>query len=1115
MHVTTPVDLIVGPARSGKAARVLAAYRDALAAQGPGSALMLVPTALRQRRTENRLLAGSPSGVLIAPHILTLPTLANRLLDAAGRTVRRIGDLARRRVIHDCLAGLPAKEATVLGEVRSAPGLIDALDALFRELKAARVEPDAFGRALAGPLRTPRNRLLARLYDAYQKRLQALDVYDDQGRFWHAAALLADGEFGPFGNLALLAVDGFQRFDPAQMEVIEALSARAERTLITLPWAPDRPALFGVTGRTRDRLRARFGDRLTEVVCHEPPPDGLPADLERIRMHLFRETAEDADRPAVQGHVSVIRAAGRTREVEAVARSIVDLVRGGAGVCDSIAVIARSLADYAPLVRQVFPRYGLPFRVDARVPLTAVPVVRAAMALIRLQARDYAFRSVAGLLQSGYFRPAAFGGTAADARAAVRLARDAGVWTGRDAYGRGFAALRGKLARRADAVDEAGEPVLTTDRRAHDEAEISRAEALLSRVFQATALPGAATRRQFAQTFRAMIAKAGLWQIACTHEHETLRARDLKALAGLDNVLEEVARLDDPDDEAVAPAEFVSEVERGLGDETIDSDEPADAPVLVLDADRCRALSFRHVFVVGLSEKAFPRRGARHPFFGDADRTMLRTRHVDLADTGHAAQDEMLRFYLAVTRAEDTLTLAYPSLDPSRRPQLPSHYLEEVRGLFAEAATGPTVPQQEIGVRDLDLPASEARSRPELLAASVFALWGPGENPHINRDLAVLEALAANGPAVETALAGLAAEWQREHGDCFGPFDGCLSAPDILEDLCRRYPGESPLSAGRLERFGRCPFAFLAGDLLGLEPREDPSAELAPLALGTIVHGLLERFFRAAATHKTLEGRVTEDTLVPALALLEETAATYFASLEARGDVGSPALWSVQRRNLLRDVRAVLTWHAANLPNWRVTETERDFGDAASLPVTVPTNHGLLRLRGRIDRIDRGPGDKGYQVVDYKLGASTASRKDMAAGTSFQLPVYLMAAQALLGPPADDAPARAFFLPVRKPGLKATLSTKATKSHPNGTAGPAQDRAAEYIRRFVDAIRGGRFPVYPRGDCSEYCGAAGICRYAAWQSDRKWDAAPIAELDIIADDDNADDDGRANGEAHA
>ena len=99
----SPVELILGPARSGKATRVLAAYTDALAGAGPGFAipagrcagakpgrcLLLVPTARRRRATESRLLAAQEAGVLVRPQVLTLPDLAERLLAAAGHGTAR------------------------------------------------------------------------------------------------------------------------------------------------------------------------------------------------------------------------------------------------------------------------------------------------------------------------------------------------------------------------------------------------------------------------------------------------------------------------------------------------------------------------------------------------------------------------------------------------------------------------------------------------------------------------------------------------------------------------------------------------------------------------------------------------------------------------------------------------------------------------------------------------------------------------------------------------------------------------------------------------------------------------------------------------------------------
>ena len=1100
----SPVELIVGPARSSKAGRILDAYRAALAEGGPGKVLMLVPTALRRRATESRLLEALGTGVVFRPQIMDFRELADRLLTAAGRPVRRIDNLARRQVIRECLDRLSAKEAEVLAAVRLTPGLIDALDGLFRELKAARIEPDVFGRAITERIRTPRNRALVRLYDEYQKRLQQLDVYDDAGQFWHAAALVQKGEFGPFGDLALLAVDGFQDFAPAQLDMLEAVSSRAARTLITLTWQPDRPNLFGVTGRTRERLRERFGGRLTESALEAP--SGLPAPLERVRMNLF--SFPDAEPvPQTDAAISIIRAAGRTREIEEVARRAVDLSRGGADRPGSIAILARSLEPYAALVREVFPRYGLKFRVEMGRPLRDCPIVAAAMALVRLQDEDYSYRSLARLLKSNYFTPASFGADAETALAAVRLARDASIFKGRANYAKAFQCLRSRLQREADLSDDAGQPVLSPEGAAARRAEIDRAAAMLDRLFKTLELPPQAARREFAEGLRAIVCTAGLWQAACAHPSPEAQARDLNALKAFEELLDEVALLDQPGAAPVSLGGFLKELTHGLGLAAIAAEEPADAPVVVLDVRQSRALSFDHVFVIGLAEKEFPRRGRRHPFFDDAERRDLRAGGVDLPDTGHDAEQEMLLFYVAATRARRTLTLAWSSLDAQGRPALASHYLEELKSLFAPGPDGEPLPVAEVATRDLDLAAERLRGKQELLASTMFSIWGPGGGGG-DAGLAILDALLAHGPAAETALAGLAAEWEREHGEAFGPFDGVLAADDILEALCRLFPSQMVMSAGRFEAFGACPFAFFAKSILGLAAIEEPSADLGPLDLGLIYHGVLERFFREAASHKVLGGRLTEENRDAAMALLDEAAAGYFRRLDADGRIRSPGLWEVEKRTILRDLRNMADWHIRKQSAWRAAYTEVPFGGSRQgrvdppgrrEPITLKGPHGHVSISGRIDRIDiAAEGDPGYQVIDYKTGGAP-SRADMQAGTSFQLPIYLWAAEALLPEAERQGVARAFFIPIRKPGQSGFLTTEQTPKFPNGSVGPAQERAAQYICRFIDAMRHGRFPVYPRQGCPGHCDFSEICRYAEWRIQRKWELHPLAELEPIAD----------------
>jgi hypothetical protein len=80
-----------------------------------------------------------------------------------------------------------------------------------------------------------------------------------------------------------------------------------------------------------------------------------------------------------------------------------------------------------------------------------------------------------------------------------------------------------------------------------------------------------------------------------------------------------------------------------------------------------------------------------------------------------------------------------------------------------------------------------------------------------------------------------------------------------------------------------------------------------------------------------------------------------------------------------------------------------------------------------------------------------------------------------------------------------TLASADSKGRPNEKFEPALARAAEYIRRFIDAMRRGLFPVLPRGryGCPGHCDFQEICRISQWRIRRKWQLHPLPQLEIL------------------
>jgi len=76
---------------------------------------------------------------------------------------------------------------------------------------------------------------------------------------------------------------------------------------------------------------------------------------------------------------------------------------------------------------------------------------------------------------------------------------------------------------------------------------------------------------------------------------------------------------------------------------------------------------------------------------------------------------------------------------------------------------------------------------------------------------------------------------------------------------------------------------------------------------------------------------------------------------------------------------------------------EKSFGrERDRLDVTFECGSRTVRFHGRIDRIDTAGGER-FRVVDYKTGRLNGKDQDLGRGAALQLPIYLLAASAILG----------------------------------------------------------------------------------------------------------------------
>jgi hypothetical protein len=141
-----------------------------------------------------------------------------------------------------------------------------------------------------------------------------------------------------------------------------------------------------------------------------------------------------------------------------------------------------------------------------------------------------------------------------------------------------------------------------------------------------------------------------------------------------------------------------------------------------------------------------------------------------------------------------------------------------------------------------------------------------------------------------------------------------------------------------------------------------------------------------------------------------------------------------------------------------------------------------VRLRGRVDRIDRTPDGAKAWVIDYKTGGAWDIKgmedDPLRGGTKLQLPVYLAAVS-----DAEDATALYWFITQRGDFTRVDYQPSAEKD----------ERFQATLRAIVEGIRAGAFPAVPKEEDEfrnrfDNCGFCDFDRICSRRRDLEFEA---------------------------
>ena len=389
--------LLLGRAGTGKTAEVL--KRISI---GRGRRQLLIVPEQASYEMERRLCAVAGNQASLYAEVLSFTRLTSRVLAQSGGLAAPALDPGGR-VLLMCAARKAVSSAlTVYARPSQKPAFLSGLLATLDECKQYCVSPEDLtkaGEELDGQ-EGEKLRDLGLIFGAYDA-LTAQVAADPRDRLTRLAEGLAESGWGKGISVY---VDGFTDFTPQQIQVLCQLWKQAREVTVVLTCATEEEGengIFAPARRTIAQLsRAARADRV-EVEVERLYDKNIckVKELSYIEKYLFSEKAQPWKGPA-EG-IKLFTAVTPRSEVEWTAAEILRLVREEGLRFREIGVVARGFDAYAPLIEEVFGRYGIPVFLDSMTDILQKPVFAVVTGALDVVAGDYDSGDVFRYLKTG------------------------------------------------------------------------------------------------------------------------------------------------------------------------------------------------------------------------------------------------------------------------------------------------------------------------------------------------------------------------------------------------------------------------------------------------------------------------------------------------------------------------------------------------------------------------------------------------------------------------------------------------------------------------------------------------------------------------------------------
>ncbi|WKY43602.1 PD-(D/E)XK nuclease family protein [Eubacteriaceae bacterium ES2] len=418
--------------------------------------------------------------------------------------------------------------------------------------------------------------------------------------------------------------------------------------------------------------------------------------------------------------------------------------------------------------------------------------------------------------------------------------------------------------------------------------------------------------------------------------------------------------------ESVDFKEYVRLLKSGIQDYQLGVIPPYGNFVNITDLKRSRNSDYKALLVFGMNEGKIPGTGSEPNLITDAERKVLM--NFDLHFQNNLAfqmEQENFLIYDVLTRPKEKLFIFWPLSDLEGNSLQPSLLLERILKIFTSLKIHSS----------LDISSDQTLnqiSRPEVTIWDLIHFL-KGSKVYSDEQATIWQAVHgwfienSYQDEIETALK--ATEYQQTNRK--------LTSDQAL----KLYGKKMRSSVTRLEQYQKCPFSHFVA--YGLKPGDRLIYEVAAPEIGTLLHQVVDEFFKWAKADQINLASLSEDE--------KEKKISQLMQKNLPGIKTNVFNSSASNRYLGKKLERVGKRSIDHLINQLLVGDFVPFQSEFIFEQPIKGLEEDFSLYGKIDRVDlyQKDGQTWVKIIDYKTGKKNLRYEDIYYGLSLQLVVYM------------------------------------------------------------------------------------------------------------------------------